>query len=846
VDRCCSQSPVLEADREGSDEAGFGLAETLMAVAVLAIVLVMAIPGILLSQSVVLRSDGTEDVRAAAMGAVEALRMVPFGDLDDTTCAEGSSTSVLCDDRVVTVNGNTVRLETEIEAVPSEVTDYVISGDNLKRVEVTATLESNPSRVWTVSTLIAIDGQVTIESSPDGGSDGDDGDGGNGSGSPSATVSDPPTNVAATAGNQSAVVTWTAPADNGGADITSYRATAADGQGNLFTCQSTSPNPDPLATCTISGLANGTIYSITAHATNSVGDSAAGSAYGGVVPGTVPDAPTAVTGVAGDALVVVSWTAPSDQGREISAYTVTASPGGATCSPDPVDTTCTVTGLTNGVEYTFTVTATNAFGQGEPSAASAGVTPQSPQTSIELRVNVTKMPDTSVPADEWPTIVVYDADGTAIAASGTDGNDYLFDIADSGTYQIAADVDGQVMPALFDYWQVDGEIYHAASQTQRRAVTIDVSGGDVAVDVDVFKPVILVLRATQMGQPTFLNPLTATISLGGQQVHQDDIVQGQSDPCNTTQGPRLFAWAAWFHCMYRRAGGFYFQPGTYSVTFSSPGLIDKTVGGVAPRAANNCASEWNAAYGSGACRYTTYAAGLDANPEAPTWVRVVDDTGWGVGASDVCVTITSGETCYVTDAAGYAEVTVDSSTGSGNTTTFEISSSGSGYDAVTTITQHVNAATYNDSAAAPLDLVLPRGNMKVHHLISRAELDHIDVRIKSGDSGAHSWYSQDLAPYEVVNGSSITLGTRVAGTSIDAAEWSDCSSGTDWCWRAAVASYQPDLRVGFYSYCGSHDLPLEDGHDLNELGTQLRYRWHRWNALSATAEKQVDTSAGCG
>lgn len=126
----------------------------------------------------------------------------------------------------------------------------------------------------------------------------------------------------------------------------------------------------------VTGLTNGMTYSFVVKATNNGVDSAASNEVS-TTPRTVPSAPTDVTVTAGDRQATVRFEAPvSDGGSPITKYIVTASPGNITA--EGAGSPIAVTGLTNGMTYTFTVQAVNAIGPGAASAASNPVTPSAP------------------------------------------------------------------------------------------------------------------------------------------------------------------------------------------------------------------------------------------------------------------------------------------------------------------------------------------------------------------------------------------------------------------------------------------------------------------------------------
>ena len=111
---------------------------------------------------------------------------------------------------------------------------------------------------------------------------------------------------------------------------------------------------------------------------------------------TVPGKPTDVTGSAGNSAVTLTWLAPSKNGgRVIVNYIIEYSLDGGNSwtkfeRATSIDTTASLTGLQNGSNYIFRISAVNSVGTGEPSISSAQITPNSNFPSEPRNLTVTR------------------------------------------------------------------------------------------------------------------------------------------------------------------------------------------------------------------------------------------------------------------------------------------------------------------------------------------------------------------------------------------------------------------------------------------------------------------------
>ena len=204
----------------------------------------------------------------------------------------------------------------------------------------------------------------------------------------------------------------------------SLSASATSGLAITFTSSTTS-------VCTVSEdgvltfLAAGSATIVASQAGNGTYLPAADVEQTFTVNAVAPGAPTIGTATPGNGQATVSFTAPtSTGGATITSYMVTSSPGGktATGSGSPI----TVTGLTNGISYTFTVTATNSAGTSPASEESSSIVPFTNSTitptiaSFDKYASSTDYQDIVVTMQPNGNILSALKNGTTTLVPGTD------------------------------------------------------------------------------------------------------------------------------------------------------------------------------------------------------------------------------------------------------------------------------------------------------------------------------------------------------------------------------------------------------------------------------------------
>ncbi|NVJ22245.1 VCBS repeat-containing protein [Myxococcus sp. AM011] len=244
-----------------------------------------------------------------------------------------------------------------------------------------------------------------------------------------------PTSVTATPGIREMTVSWGyTPAPSGSA-LASFEVIATPSSAKVTVGPSA-------RTAVVTGLANGTQYRFTVTALFADGTRQASSPSAQVRTFAVPGIPTWTQRRGADQAVRLEWTAPSDGGQPIQGYTVTTAPGGQVLNT--TQTSAVVTGLTNGLTYTFTLVATNAVGASTATSTTvrAAAVPSAPQNvSVTSGVRSATVKWTAPTSNGGASISGYvittHPTGTSQTASSSATSLFVSGLSNGGTYSFS-------------------------------------------------------------------------------------------------------------------------------------------------------------------------------------------------------------------------------------------------------------------------------------------------------------------------------------------------------------------------------------------------------------------------
>jgi YVTN family beta-propeller protein len=122
-----------------------------------------------------------------------------------------------------------------------------------------------------------------------------------------------PSDIKATPGDNSATITWVAPASSGSYPITDYQAIASPGGRTCLV-------PAPALSCEITGLTSGTSYTFTVQALTGAGWSPASSPSNSITPTPSPTPTITITGSRDDKRIIVTGTTTELVGKTLRPW----------------------------------------------------------------------------------------------------------------------------------------------------------------------------------------------------------------------------------------------------------------------------------------------------------------------------------------------------------------------------------------------------------------------------------------------------------------------------------------------------------------------------------------------
>jgi RHS repeat-associated protein len=340
---------------------------------------------------------------------------------------------------------------------------------------------------------------------------------------------------------------------------------------------------------------------------------------------TIPALPANVTVTAGTGSATLAWTPPaSTGGSALTGYTITAS-GGHTASTGPYATSATVSGLTPGTAYTFTITAASGVGS-DTTTATTAVTPgnQTAWTYDQAGNMLTAEADgltttSSYNADEELTQAVtgsttttygYDADGDQTTA-GADtfayngAGEMSKAVTPAGTFSYGYDASGDLATTSLGgtliqgtTWDVNNPLPQAAEETSPvGATTADYAYGPAGTLASMTTP-----AGTYYAVTNWIGSVTGLVSSAGTQASATSY-----SPYGTASLTTLAAGTPVSSIAY---AGSYTQPGGTGLDDMTARDYDPATGAFASVDPALAVTGQPYAYAAGAPTYLTDPSGL--------------------------------------------------------------------------------------------------------------------------------------------------------------------------------------------------------------------------------------------